>query len=41
LAPQALFDALTVLPLGELATHAAVVEASVVFGKNKFALGTR
>jgi hypothetical protein len=38
---QALFDAVPVLPLHDLATHVGLVEAQVVFGKNRFAKGTR
>ena len=37
---QALFDAVTVMPLSDLAEHCALIQAVVVFGKNKFALGT-
>lgn len=37
---QPLFDAITVMPLATLAEHCGIVEASVVFGKNRFAIGT-
>lgn len=38
---QPLFDAVTVMPLLDLANYAALIQASVVFGTNKFAMGTR
>ena len=38
--PQALFDAVILLSLGDLVAHASIVPVEVTFGKNKYAEGT-